>query len=66
MTLAQFLTALKSNNIVVTVSDADNDEIIKFYANGTTALDDTLETRTIKSFFITGATAVSVVLNAVG
>jgi tRNA threonylcarbamoyladenosine modification (KEOPS) complex Cgi121 subunit len=62
MTLLEFLAALDGNNIVITVSDADNDEIIKFYA-GTTALDDALEARTIKKLRITGATTVSIFLN---
>lgn len=64
MTLAQFLSALDGSNIVITVSDADNDEIIKFYG-GTSALDDALEARTIKKLRITGATTISIFLNNV-
>lgn len=62
MTLAEFLAALAGSNIVITVSDADNDEIIKFYA-GTSALDDALEARTIKKVRITGATTISIFLD---
>lgn len=62
MTLAEFLAALDGKNIVITVSDADNDEIIKFYS-GTTALDDALEARTVKKVRITGATTLSISLN---
>ena len=63
MTLGEFLTALSGNDIVITVSDADNDKIIKFY-NGTTALDDTLEARTVKKITLAGASAINIFLNS--
>lgn len=53
MTLAQFLTALDGSQTLITVSDADDKLIIKFYS-GTSALDDTLEARTIKKFKVVG------------
>ena len=62
MTLAQFLTALDGKDILITVSDVNGD-IIKFYA-GTTALEDALEARTIAKIKLTGASAISVILEA--
>lgn len=62
MTLGAFLTALSGSDIVITVSDAANEKIIKFY-NGTTALDDTLEARTIMKITLVGASAINIFLN---
>ena len=62
MTLDNLLTTLDGKNVLVTVSDVDN-EIIRFYA-GTTALDDALLARTVRKWSVTGATAVSIILNA--
>ena len=63
MTLGEFLTVLSGNNIVITVSDAGNENIIKFY-NGTTALDDTFEARTVDKITLAGASAINILLTA--
>lgn len=64
MKLSDFLAALDTADVVITVNSIDGEQIIKFYANASdSALDDTLENRTIRKFEIKGATAILVVLN---
>lgn len=65
MTLKQFLEALKTKNVLVTVSDKNGDELCKIYAEGFDSLDDTLEGRIVSRWQITGATALAVVVNDV-
>ena len=62
MTLGELLATLETD-IVVKVADSDNDEIIKFYANGAAALDDALIGRTVRKVKIT-ASMISVLLNS--
>ncbi len=64
MALSDFLTAL-DGELLITVKDMNDAEIIKFYS-GTTALDDTLEARTIRKIKITGAAAMTVIVNDAG
>ena len=47
MTLKQFLESLKSNAVLVTVSDRSGNEVCKLYASGVDALDDAIEARTV-------------------
>lgn len=63
MTLKQFLESLKTKNVLVTVSDKNDNEICKIYAEGVDSLDDTVEARTVARWQITGATALTVVLD---
>lgn len=63
MTLYQFLSTLKTNNILVTIKDLADNEIAKAYASSYNALDDELVTRTVARWNVNGATAIAVVLN---
>ncbi len=63
MTLYQFLSTLKTNNILVTIKDLADNEIAKAYASSYGALDDELVTRTVARWNVNGATAIAVVLN---
>lgn len=62
MTLKQFLETLKSENVIVNVSDRNGDDICKIYASSVDALDNTLEARTIDRWTINTSTQVSIVL----
>ncbi len=63
MTLKQFLESLKSNAVLVTVSDRSGNEVCKLYASGVDALDDAIEARTVNRWEIASSQAISVVLN---
>lgn len=63
MTLKQFLETLKTDDVLVTVSDRSNNQICKLYSTGVDALDDTIEARTVEKWTIDRAQAISVVLN---
>ena len=63
MTLYQFLSALKTNNVLVTIKDMEDKEVAKAYASSYAALDDELVTRSIARWYLNGATAVTVVIN---
>lgn len=63
MTLEQFLSTLKSTNILATINDLEDNEVAKVYANSYQALDDEIVARTVARWYVRGATAIQVVLN---
>ena len=65
MTLLELITALKTQNVNVTVKDGDTDaEIIVFKAQGISGVENEVSARTVRRWTITGATAIEVVLEA--
>lgn len=66
MNIKDFLSALKTKNVNVTVYDRNEDVICKIDASGYAALDDTLENdRPIVKWNINGASALTVVVDDV-
>lgn len=63
MKLSDFLSALRTNNVTVTVNDLQDKLVCKIDAASYSALSDDLEARTINRWQIVGATALLVVLN---
>lgn len=63
MSLRVFMQALKTPNVKVTLNDSDGTELIKFFSDGYTGVEDTLLDRTVKKFEITNATAIVIILN---
>lgn len=65
MTLAELISALKTQNVKVTVIDAESDEeLIVFFSQGIGGVEGDLSVRTIRRWELTGATAIKVVLEA--
>jgi len=65
MTLSELITALKTQNINVTVKDGDTDaEIIVFKSQGINGVESELSARTVRRWGVTGATAIEVILDA--
>lgn len=65
MTLLQLVETLKSANINVTVIDAETDgEIITFKSQGYQGVEGDVSARTVRRWIITGATAISVFIEA--
>lgn len=62
MTLKQFLETLKSDNVLVNVSDRSGNDVCRIYASSFSALDNTIEARTVDRWTINSSTQVSVVL----
>ena len=52
MTLTEFLSTLKTNNIQVIVTDLQDVEICKISANSYAALDETVKDRTVNRWTI--------------
>ena len=66
MTLLQLIETLKTQNVNVTVVDADSDtEIIVFKAAGILGVENDVSARTVRRWEITGASAIKVVLETV-
>ena len=63
MTLAAFLSLLKTKNVQVTITDLQDNEIAKVYASSYDALDDDLLARKVNRWSILGASALAVILN---
>ena len=63
MTLAAFLSSLKTKNVQVTITDLEDNEIAKIYASSYDALDDELVARKVNRWSIVGASALAVILN---
>ena len=63
MTLAAFLSSLKTKNVQVTITDLQDNEIAKVYASSYDALDDDLVARKVNRWSILGAAALAVILN---
>lgn len=65
MTLLQLVSALRTNNIKVTVVDADSDnELIVFFSQGVSGVESDVSARTVRRWELTGASAIKVVLEA--
>lgn len=63
MTLAQFLETLTSTGIQLTLVDLNtNDEIVDMKVSGYPALDDAIEAREVKQWFILSTTHIKVVI----
>ena len=66
MSLVELITALKTQNVNVTVTDGETDaEIIVFKSQGISGVEGDVSARTVRRWEITGATAIKVVLEAV-
>lgn len=63
MKLSDFLSALKSPNVQVVVTDLQGTEICKIFASSYTALDETVNERTVNRWTIKSATLLEIVLN---
>ena len=63
MTLLQLITALKTDNVKVTVLEGET-EIITFYNQGINAVEGNVSARTVNKWDITGTKAITVVLDA--
>ena len=65
MTLLQLIEALKSQNVKVTVIDADSDnELITFFSQGIGGVESDVSGRTVKRWLLNGAQSISVYLEA--
>ena len=63
MTLSEFLAALKTDNVTVTIVDhTTSNEIVTIKAAGYASLDDTIENREVQQWTIVNANAVRVSL----
>lgn len=62
MSLKDFLSALKTKGVLVTIEDTDDNEVCKIYAEGVTALDDTIEGMTVSKWEVTASKALTVVV----
>jgi len=66
MKLVDFLEALTTTNVQVTLTDLDTGaEIVSLKVAGFSSLDDTIESRQVMQWSITSATAIKVVLGDV-
>lgn len=65
MTLTQFLSTLKTKDVLVTVIDKDETDICKIYASGYAALESAIESRIIYKWDMTSAKAITVILDDV-
>ena len=63
MTLTDFMSALKTASVKVTLLDSEGAELIKFYSNGYTGVESDILARTIKKFEITANNAIVITLN---
>lgn len=65
MTLAQLIQALKTQNVNVSVVDAETDtEIISFKSQGIAGVEGDVSARTVRRWELTGASAIKVVIEA--
>ena len=65
MTLLQLITVLSSKNINVVVKDGDTDNVlIEFKSSGIASVEGDVSARTVRRWEITGAQAITVVLDA--
>ena len=63
MKLSDFLSALKTDNVQVVVSDLQGAEVCKIYASSYAALDQDIKYRTVNRWTIKSATSIEIVLN---
>lgn len=64
MTLMQLISAIESNKILISVRDANETELIKFYTGGQDQLSDALKTRTVSTIKIENQTTIVVELSS--
>ena len=62
MKLLDFISALKSKEVKVTLLDNDDNEIIKFYSEGFSGVEDSVLNRSVKKWSIESQTSIKVVL----
>ncbi len=60
MDLQTLMTTLKTKEIKVTIMDADENEIIKFYSDGYAGVESDLLAKTVSKWYIASATAITV------
>ena len=66
MSLAQFLSTLTTVGVQVTIKDVvSGNEIAIIKAGGYSALDDTIESRTVAQWSVVSTSQITVLLNAV-
>lgn len=63
MTLNDFLSALKTEGVKVTLVDVEGNELIKFFSEGYKGVESDILARTIKKFDLTSANALTVIIN---
>ena len=63
MKLSDFLSALKTDNVQVVVTDLQGVEVCKIYASSYVALDQDIKDRTVNRWTIKSATSIEIVLN---
>lgn len=63
MKLSDFLSALKTDNVQVVVTDLQGAEVCKIYASSYVALDQDIKDRTVNRWTIKSATSIEIVLN---
>ena len=63
MLLSDFLSALKTEGVKITLVDEDGNEMIKFFSEGYTNVESDVLARTVKKFDLTSATSLSIVIN---
>lgn len=63
MKLSDFLSTLRTKNVTVTINDLQDNLVCKIDAASVAALADDLENRTVNRWNISGATAITCVIN---
>ena len=62
MTLLDFIAPLKTKDIKVTLTDSDDNELIRFYSDGYASVESDVLARPISKWNITSNSAVTIVL----
>lgn len=62
MTLLDFISALKTKEIKVTLLNEDDNELIKFYSDGYTGVESDILAKTVRKWDITSQSAITVAL----
>lgn len=62
MTVSELITTLKTGNVLVSIINSDEKEIVKLYSSGIESLDDELEAREISKWWIISNTALKVMV----
>ena len=62
MLLSAFLSALKTQNVKITLLDKEDNEIIKFYSEGYSGVESDILARTVKKFEITSNSSLTITL----
>ena len=65
MTLLELIAGLKTNNVKVTVIDAESsNELITFFSQGISAVENDLTSSAVRRWELTGASSLSVVVES--